>query len=188
MFMVFTAGRSRTYWLSQFLTYGPHICHFETVARLSHIEEVIKLLRDGNGAAETVSAMIWPKLLHGIPSLKAVVVRRPKDEIIASFIEAAEKTNVKIDKDFLSDFIPRVIGCLDKLSLQPQTLTAEFHDLDQEDACRAIFEHCLPCAYDHDWWLLMRDKVMDPFDVYPIPKAALMRTCSSPFIRNHSEN
>jgi hypothetical protein len=34
----------------------------------------------------------------------------------------------------------------------PKALSVRYDDLGTEDGCRAIFEHCLPYAFDREWW------------------------------------
>ena len=82
-YAVFTAGRSRTMWLSAFLSYGICACNFEAIAKVENFGEVLKMLSiPGMGAAETMSAPAWPLLLTAAPKLRVVVVRRETEEIL----------------------------------------------------------------------------------------------------------
>ncbi len=161
-YAVFTAGRSRTMWLSAFLTYGICVCNFESTAKVNTFQEVANMLTiPGMGAAETLAAPAWPLIVIAAPKLRAVVVRRPVDEIIESLVKATEG-RVKLDLEKLKRLINYVVRALDKLSQQPQTLTVDFHELDKEDVCRAVFEHCLPYKHDHGWWEFLSAKKIDP--------------------------
>ena len=42
-YMVFSAGRSRTMWLSAFLTYGVCVCNFEATARVSSLKSTVSV-------------------------------------------------------------------------------------------------------------------------------------------------
>lgn len=161
-YCVFTAGRSRTMWLSALLSYGICRCNFEALAKVSSMQEIVELLHiPGMGAAETLAAPAWPLLLVAAPDLRCVVVRRPLEEIIDSLV-AATRDRVQLDLVTLRRLLEYVRRALDKLALQPQTLTADFHELEQESTCQAIFEHCLPYKHDHGWWKFMTGKVMNP--------------------------
>jgi hypothetical protein len=161
-YMVFSAGRSRTMWLSAFLTYGICVCHFEATAKVSSLQEVLTMLSiPGMGAAETLAAPAWPLLLTAEPNLRVVVVRRPIEEILASLV-AATKGEMQLDLEKLRHLLQYVRRSLDKLSLQPQTLTVDFHELEREDCCRAVFEHCLPYKHDSGWWKFLSAKNINP--------------------------
>lgn len=161
-YMIFTAGRSRTMWLSAFLSYGVCRCNFEALAKVGSFQEVVELLHiPGMGAAETLAAPAWPLLLVAKPELRCVVVRRKIEEILESLVEAT-KGKVELDLPVLRRLLTYVQRSLDKLALQPQTLAVDFHELEQEGTCKAIFEHCLPYKHDHGWWEFMSKKVLDP--------------------------
>jgi hypothetical protein len=162
-YMVFSAGRSRTMWLSAFLTYGICVCNFEATAKVSSLQEVLTMLSiPGMGAAETLAAPAWPLLLTAEPRLRTVVVRRPIDEILASLVAATEKDHLELDLPRLRHLLEYVRRALDKLALQPQTLTVDFHELAQESVCAAIFEHCLPYKHDSGWWEFLSEKNLNP--------------------------
>lgn len=179
-YMVFTAGRSGTMWLSALLSYGVCRCNFEALAKVGSMQEIVEMLHiPGMGAAETLAAPAWPLLLVAAPELRCVVVRRPIEEIIESLVDAT-KDRVTLDLPVLRRLLEYVRRALDKLALQPQTLTVEFSDLFKEETCRAIFEHCLPYKHDHGWWKFMSGKVMDPDVIqlaalYQVRKAEIQR-------------
>lgn len=161
-FAVFTAGRSRTLWLSAFLSYGVCVCHFEALAKVSNFQEVMHMLAvPGMGAAETMSAPGWPLLLTAAPTLRVVVVRRPIEEILASLVEAT-KGKIELDTDVLRRLLSYIVRALERLARQPQTLAVDFDELEREETCKAVFEHCLPYKHDSGWWNFMNAKVLEP--------------------------
>ena len=161
-YMVFSAGRSRTMWLSAFLTYGVCVCNFEATARVSSLSEVLTMLSiPGMGAAETLAAPAWPLLLTAEPRLRVVVVRRPLEEILGSLV-AATKDQMELDLSRLRHVLAYLRRALDRLSLQPQTLTVDFSELKREETCKAIFEHCLPYKHDSGWWKFLSEKNINP--------------------------
>jgi hypothetical protein len=161
-FAVFSAGRSRTMWLSAFLSYGICVCHFEATAKVNSFSDVMDMLRiPGMGAAETLAAPAWPLLLTAEPRLRCVVVRRPTDEIIES-LRAAVGDRMEVDFTVMRRLIAYIERALERLSCQPQTLTVNFAELAREDTCRAVFEHCLPYKFDAGWWQWLAAKKIDP--------------------------
>lgn len=157
-FIVFTSGRSRTAWLASFLTYGDCVCHFEELGRSPTIACAHRQLRPGIGFAETSVAPIWRSL--DVEGVARVVIRRPIDEICESFRIAVDG-RASIDLMALRARIFESCKFLDEISLQPNTITAEFCDLAKEEMCRRIFEHCLPYEFDRGWFIQMKDKIVD---------------------------
>jgi hypothetical protein len=161
-YVVFTAGRSRTMWLSAFLTYGICACNFESTAKVNSFSDVVNALHiPGIGAAETLAAPAWPLLKVAAPTLRSVVVRRPLEEIIQSLVDAT-KGKVELDLPVLRKLLLRLQQALERISEHPDTLTVDFEDLDEEETCKRIFEHCLPYKHDAGWWKFMSTKWMDP--------------------------
>lgn len=166
-FIVYTAGRSRTAWLSEFLTYGKCHCFNEVAIKFRDIEQVKAFFSTpGIGSAETAVAPGWQLINHLVPRIKSVVVNRPLEEIIESFGRVAP-----IDEEKLRHIIAYEIRCMEKISQQPNVLTVNFRDLTKPDVCAAIFEHCTPYRFDYDWWLSLSDKniqsdVSDIFGYY----------------------
>lgn len=158
-FIIYTAGRSRTAWLSSFLTYGKATCYNEIAIRLRNMSDVVQLLSNtGIGSAETAVAPAWQLIKHHVPQIKSVVVRRPLEEIIASFARSEVANIASIDEERLRQIIAYENRCLEKISAQPDTLTVDFCDMENVETCERIFEHCLPYRFDENWWRLLRDR------------------------------
>jgi hypothetical protein len=158
-FMVYTAGRSRTAWLSEFLTYGRCHCHNEIAIKLRSMEDVRALFDvPGTGSAETGAAPAWQLIQHYVPGIRSVVVRRPLEDIIASFARSEVAHIASIDEPRLRRIIAYENRCLEKISAQSGVLTVDFADLHKRDVCAAIFEHCLPYRFDEGWWLSLKDR------------------------------
>lgn len=158
-FIIYTAGRSRTLWLSAFLNYGVCKCHFEgsSILGLRRLGDVLSVLEPGRGSAETSAAPAWPLLERMMPDLRVVVVKRDVNEIVES-IKRSAAGRLAIEEVQLRRIITYLARCLDKIAERPNALTVTFEDLASEDMCRAIFEHCLPYAWDKGWWEYMREK------------------------------
>ncbi len=161
-YCVLSAGRSRTMWLSAFLTYGICVCNFEVTAKVGNFSAVCELLTiPGMGAAETLAAPAWPLLLTAEPRLRIVVVRRPVEEILDSLV-AATASKLEFDRNVMRRLVAYIVRALDRLSCQPDVLTVDFHELAREDACKAVFEHCLPYKHDSGWWSWLSARNIQP--------------------------
>lgn len=157
-FIVYTAGRSRSAWLAAFLSYGRCRCHHEIAITLRGMQDLVSLLaRPGTGIAETAAAPGWRLVEHHVPGARSVVVRRPLEDVVASFL--ADYAGVApIDEGRLRSIIAYENRCLEQISARPGTLTVDFKDMERMEVCSAVFEHCLPYCFDEGWWRAMRGK------------------------------
>jgi hypothetical protein len=156
-FIVYALARSRTAWLSRFLTYGAWTCHHEQAIYMRRPREFFALMRRPNtGTAETAAAQGWQLLHHRVPGIRAVVVRRPVEDAVRSMMNVDLHGAGIYDEGDLRRTLTNAARCLDKISALPGVLTVECSDLAREDACAAVFEHCLPYDFDADWWQGLR--------------------------------
>ena len=153
-FIIFTAGRSRSYWLSHFLTYRKYRCWHDKILEMRTADELRDFLSTPNiGMSDSGAAlMIVPLLLRTWPTAKRVVVRRPVDDIVESY------TMLDGGHPKLRTYVEGLQLLLDLISSMHDTLTINFDDLDEEEVCRSIFEHCLSYPFDRGHWLALRDQ------------------------------
>lgn len=152
-FIVFGLPRSRTAWLSRFLSYGGWTCHHDAAQTMRTFENVREFFRRPMiGAAETGACYGWRLLEYHFPEMKRVVVRRPVEEIVDSLsrIDIGQVGTWKPSE--LRRIFTYGARMLDQISARPGVLTVDFRDLETEDACRAVFEHCLPYRFDRQHW------------------------------------
>lgn len=150
-FVVFGLPRSRTKWLSVFLSYGPWVCCHDALLGLSNIEGLVKLLSAPNtGLSETAMAFAAPVIRKLFPEVRFVVVRRNLDSVRTSM----EAVGLRYPDGMLEQMAVH----LDAVSALPGTLTVSFEDLRGEDACRSVFEHCLGLPWDREWWAALADQ------------------------------
>ena len=147
-FLVLGLPRSRTAWLSRFLTYGDYVCGHEELRHCRSIDDVKAWLSQPHiGSAETTAAPFWRMMLRLAPDIRVVVVRRPVAEVVESLAAFGFDRAVmqplmeKLDKK-LSQVVKRVPGVLE----------VSFDALNDEATCRAVFEHCLPYRFDAARW------------------------------------
>lgn len=149
-FVIFATPRSRTFWLSRFLSYGGWSCSHEEAVRLRGIGDIKSWLsQDMVGTVETAAAPHWRILRKLRPDAKIVVLRRPIDDVVKSF--AATGTIADVAR--LTADLRRLDYKLDQIEKRiPGVLSLSFDDLADESKCAELFEFCLPHKHDHAWW------------------------------------
>ena len=149
-FLVLAQPRSRTAWLSHFLTYGPWHCGHEEARHLRTLEDAQAWLSmPFTGSADTAVAPHWRTLIKLRPDVKIVTIRRPVEESIASF----NRLPFNWDQEFLKRRIGSIDRKLDQIKARvADVLEVQFHDLVREDVCASIFERCLGVPHDSARW------------------------------------
>jgi hypothetical protein len=156
-FVIHALGRSRTAWLAKFLTYGDWTCLHEQVIHLRRIEDIAPMFsRPRTGYAETAASFGWPLILDANPDIVQVVVGRDPDEASAAMAASYARAGIGCDAAMMRAIFARGARVLEKISALPGVLTLSYEDLDTEECCRAVFEHCLPYDWDRAWWGHMR--------------------------------
>lgn len=143
-FMVFSLPRSRSKWLSEFLTYGDSICGHDLAAYARSIEDFRRLLSGVDGSCETGAVVGWKLLRLEFPQARFVVVKRPLGEIIDSIRAKGFEPLIEV--------LEQRAEMLDVLSQAPEVRTYEFKDLESPGTCREIFEFCLEQPFDVARW------------------------------------
>jgi hypothetical protein len=158
-FIIYSLGRSRTAWLSAFLTYENWTCYHEHAQTLRTPGDLREFLnRPRTGTAETTSAQAWRLIRHYRPDIRSVVIKRPIEDALAAFVRAGKPYGIAYDEPTLRKNLEYGDRCLDQISAMPGTLTLAYGDLDTEAGARAVFEHCLPYAFDREWWWSLAGK------------------------------
>jgi hypothetical protein len=110
------------------------------------------------GSAEPGASLGWRLLRHHVPETRIVVVRRPVEECVASMCRVDLRGTGRYEPEILRRVLTREDRALDEIAAQPDVLSVAFADLGGEEACRRIFERCLPFAFDRVWWASLRDR------------------------------
>lgn len=141
-FIVHSLPRSRSTWLSFFLSYrGRNVGH-DIGPTCASVDEFMG--RIGDGTCETGAAFAWPLIGRLRPDLKTVVVlREPTDvaERLARFGLTGQLVEMQKRHDDLLD-----------LSLQPDVLSVDYDALESPETCKRVFEFCLDEPFDVTWW------------------------------------
>ena len=146
-FVIFSMPRARSFWLSRFLTHGPWLCGHDQIAHCRSLDDVTSwLAQPFTGTCETSAAPFW-RLLP--PGVRVVTVRRPVADVAASYARAG----LVFDNAQMTRLLERLECKLDQIEARlPNVLAIRFSDLQEEETCAAVFEHCLGVPHDHAWW------------------------------------
>lgn len=152
-------GRSRTAWLTAFLTYGEWKCYHEVGQRLRHMKDIYDVLHMPNsGFLETAAIHARSLIKYACPQIREVVILRPLEQIIDSFLKMNTHGLVTWDEIKMRKIIGRGQHELQKLAKLPTVLALEFEELSTEEGCKKIFEYCLPYEFDKAWWELGKEQ------------------------------
>lgn len=145
-FVVMALPRSRTFWLSKFLTYGGWNCGHDEARYLRSMDDLASWWNlPCNGSVETSGAFWW----RLIPSeTKIVVIKRPVNEVVDSLCKIAPFDRIVLKKEIIK--ADRKLNQV--IVRRPDTLVVDYAELEYEPACAVIFEHCLPFNHDSNWW------------------------------------
>lgn len=148
-FIVFSLPRSRSFWLSKFLSTANFHCAHDSSAYLRSIADVKSALATPfYGACETAAAPFWRTLRKLSPSLQAVVVRRPVEDVVASLMRLGP-----FNEDAMRAGMRRLDAKLDQIVARwPGVVEVQFKDLNDAAVCNAIHRHCLGGDMDFARW------------------------------------
>lgn len=159
MFLILALPRSRTFWLSKFLSYKDYECEHEEARHLRSVEDAkIWLNQEYKGSAETSVAPFW-RLVRSInPDLKIVIVGRPVADVVKSLMALDMSGVCKFDESVLTEKMTRLNAKLKQIERRfPDAVSVKFDDLHNESTVKEVFEHCLPYGFDRAWWKSLKD-------------------------------
>lgn len=158
-FIICGLARSRTKWLSEFLTYKDHTCGHELAVTFRKPSDYKKYFSNPNvGSAETGVAQGYWLIKEACPDIKTVLVRRKLQDSVDSVLDIDLKGVAIYDKDLLTKHFTYTDRILDKISKEPGVLSTSYEDLKYSQTCKKIFEHCLPYEFDIKHWGSLKNK------------------------------
>jgi hypothetical protein len=151
-FVVFSLPRSRSYWLSNFLSYGDWNCSHDVSRHFRSLNDAkCWLKQDYTGSCETGTAAWWRLLVQYRPDVRVAIVRRPVEEVMDSL----ERVGV-MPSPTLRGQLLRLDSKLVQIARRvPNALLINYADLASEAGCARLFTHCLPYQHDPDWYRLL---------------------------------
>lgn len=146
-FIILALPRSRTKWLSSFLSYGPWHCGHDQLQYAREMADVdLWLDHPFTGTCETAAAPFWRLLAARKNPPKIITVRRSITDVLAS----VRRQLPGYDAEAAAAMLLRADRKLDQIEARvPGVLSVKFDDLNTEAGCETVFEHCLEMK--HDW-------------------------------------
>jgi hypothetical protein len=153
-YVIFGLPRSRTFWLSRFLTYGGWNCGHDELLHMRGLDDLKSWLSlPKQGTVETGAAPFWRTLKRMAPETRVVVVQRDPDRVFKSMM----KLGIPFDEDVLMHEIVKLNHKLDQIKARwPGALSVTYSGLVSQDNCAEIFEYCIPYKHDFEWWNAMK--------------------------------
>lgn len=146
-FIIYALPRSRTAWLSYFLSFGKWKCSHDVVIDLHSLAELKEFFATPYvGTVETGAVDGWKTLKRIAPETKVAVIRRPLEEVRSSLA----KFGIYRDDD-----LKRRNEKLDEISKENGVLSINYADLTQKETCKELFEHCLQESFSPQWWRML---------------------------------
>lgn len=143
-FMIFAMPRSRSYWMSRYLSYPPHTVGHDVILKADNLAGLIREYSALSGSVELSAVLGWQYFMTFFPESKVVTVRRPVDEVFKSLLNVGLYTPIEL----LEIRDRALIAC----SRHPRVQAIEYRDLANPDCCRWLFEYCLNTRWDPDWY------------------------------------
>jgi hypothetical protein len=143
-YIIYSLPRSRSFWLSKFLTYGDWQCGHDELMHCRSLDDVTAWLsQECTGTVETSAAPHWRLAQH----VTTVTIRRSVGEVIDSL----RKMNVEWNGN-LPEIIEGLDRKLDQIEKRIPCISIPYWELKSEDVCKQLFEYLLPYKHDINWW------------------------------------
>jgi hypothetical protein len=150
-FLIMGLPRSRTVWLSHYLSKGRLDVGHDLATTCGSLDEFVAKLYTKAGSVETGAMLGWRALREAIPELRLILVRRPLEGVVNSL----GRTGVQVDHGMTTELIRRD-GMLDAAMLSPGVRTVQFHEINLASHCKWLFETCREEPWDRQWWESLR--------------------------------
>ena len=157
-FVVLALPRSRTRWLSEFLSYGPWRCTHEEARHFRTMEDFASWqLQPFCGSVETAIASFWRLIPKNV---RVVVIRRD----VAS-VKASLRRVMTSPPPNLSSILTRLDAKLTQVVQRvPGTIEVAYGALATAEGAAKVFEHALGLPFDEAWWETLRGvNIQEPF-------------------------
>ena len=151
-FIIYTAGRSRTAWLSTYLSYGGWTCRHDAAIDFRAPADIGEFFRrPRTGSVETAASPAWALVKHYAPEARVAVILRPAGEVIDSVERYFSAAGIEWDREKLRHLMEYEVRLLNRVALLPGTLAIDYSQLGRAGVCAELFEFCLPYRFDPVW-------------------------------------
>lgn len=146
-FFVLSLPRSRSKWVSEFLSFAGKRCGHDLAVECGSVKEFELAVGQFDGTAETGAVLGWRMLRERWPAAKLVTIHRSAREVAGSFLRAGWD----VDLAELAMREQLLLACAQSGGV----LSLTFEQLGNFDACEALFGHCLDLGLEWDYWAEM---------------------------------
>lgn len=143
-FFVLSLPRSRSKWLSEFLSFAGRTCGHDLIVDCKSEKEFEIAVERYDGTCETGAMLGWKVLRTRWPNARIVTVHRPIIEVYRSF----RAMGIEVSLDDLAIKEQLLLAC----AQSPGVLSVTFDQLESFEICGAIFAHCLDLGLEPDYW------------------------------------
>ena len=149
-FVIYALPRSRTAWLSKFLSYGDWQCGHDELRHVRSLDDVTAWFsQPKTGSTETAAAPWWRLVQKLVPNIKTVVIRRPVNDVVHSLYKAGST----VDPVVMLKAMTRLDNKLDQIEARvPGCLSINFSALARQDVCAELFAFCTGEALNSNYW------------------------------------
>lgn len=162
-FIVLGLPRSRTYWVSRFLSYGETECDHDPARHFTSRADAIDYLnRPGLAAVDTSLGLIWADIAPKLDrSISVVVVHRAITDVAASHRSLADRhPNNPILRQFLGVTGAAFEAHAGKLWDIPGW-HIPYSALEKFLGCASLYTYCRDERLPVDWWTEMKDQRLE---------------------------
>lgn len=136
-FLIFTKARSRSFWLSRWLTHGGWTVHHDPSLEFHDLTDLARLLLPGRvGIVDTSLGFRWRDALGTRPDARVVTVRRPILDCHAS-LEA-----MGLATDATLAYLLAMEDCLDEIERSVPCFRIDFERMGNARSMRQLWRHC----------------------------------------------
>lgn len=151
-FFVLALPRSRTKWLSEFLSFGGKVCGHDLSVECASAEDFALAISPLDGSAETAAVLGWKLLRDRWPKARFLTVHRPVAEVANSLW----LQGIRPDWEELMLREQMLLACAHSSGVMSVT----FEQLKSFDICSAVFGHCLEMGLEYDYWAELSNRVI----------------------------
>lgn len=162
-FFIVGLPRTRTSWVSNFLTYKTSFCFHEAIRLCYKIDDMSLLFESIDepnvGDADCRIIEFEDDFRRMFPSAKWVYIKRDIKEVIHSLEKRFEFKESYRDTDFCKNLQKKY----DIFEKKYSPLTFKFDELNTVDVCEAIWDYCIPDSrFNYKRWLQLDVLRIDP--------------------------
>jgi hypothetical protein len=151
-FLILALPRSRTAWISKYLTYGDVHCGHEQLRYARSLGDIQSWLSiPMTGTCETAAMHHWRLARAICPSLRLVTVHRDPSEIARSLCALDTRGSAYFEPRETERVAKRLAQKLWQVAERTDATPIDYEALNSLDGLRLLWEAVMPYPFDEDW-------------------------------------